>query len=350
MDAENLWGRRPVCEKNVYVIAEIGSNHASRLETALESIAAAAATGADAVKFQSISLEALYHEPGDETRGLHRKIDLPESWYPALKARCDEKGVAFLSSPTYLRAIDLLEEQGVPAYKLASAQVAVFPQLVLKVASLGKPVFLSTGLVTMEELDRVVAIFREAGNERFVILHCNSVYPAPPEIVHLPRMGDYRDRYGCAVGFSDHTENDVASVAAVAMGATVIERHFTLSHDLDSPDAPFALEPDRFGEFVRAVREAEAVCRRSERSFLEREEGDFKSRIRHRLLAVANIPAGTALDDVNTRWMRGAGDGALDAWEGYVSRETLIARVAISKGEWISATQAGLANTMEGAP
>lgn len=329
------------CDPNgaaVYVIAEIGSNHASCLETALESIDAAAATGADAVKFQSISLEALYHEPGDETRDLHRKIDLPESWYPALKARCGEKGVDFLSSPTYLRAIDLLEEQGVSAYKLASAQVAVFPQLVRKVASLGKPVFLSTGLVTMEELDRVVAIFREVGNERFVILHCNSVYPAPPEIVHLPRMGDYRDRYGCAVGFSDHTENDVAAVAAVAMGASVIERHFTLRHDLDSPDAPFALEPDRFGEFVRAVREAEAVCDPSPRIALEAPESTFRSVIHHCPVALRDIAEGEELTGENVRLMRGNASPLIDAWDwdaGGSGKRRLASR-SIPCGAWIS--------------
>ncbi len=324
--------------EGVYVIAEIGSNHAASLETALESIAAAAATGADAVKFQSISLDELYHEPSEETRALHRKIDLPEEWYPELKRRCDEGGVDFLSSPTYLKAVDLLEEVGVPAFKLASAQVAVFPQLVEKVARIGKPVILSTGLVTVGELDRVVEIFRNAGNDRFVILHCNSVYPAPPEIVHLPRMLDYAERYGCRVGFSDHTESDVACGAAVAMGATVIERHFTLSRGLDSPDAPFALEPERFAQFVRAVREAEAVCRPSHRSFLEEDEGSFKSRIRHRLLAEAGIPGGTVLDETNSRWMRGGPEDGIDAWEGF-GKAGLVAVKTVPAGTWLTPDQ-----------
>jgi len=241
-----------------FIIAEVGSNHARSLDTALASIDAAATTGADAVKFQSIDLTRLYHDPSAATRALHAKIDLPEDWHATLKQRCDEHRLVFLSSPTYLHAIDVLESIDVALYKLASAQIAIFPQLVQRVARLGKPVILSTGLVTQEELDGVVRIFRDAGNDKFIILHCNSVYPAPAEIVHLPRMQAHAQRYECLAGFSDHTVTNHAAVAAVAMGASVIERHFTLSRRLDSPDAPLSLEPAEFTAFVAAVREAES--------------------------------------------------------------------------------------------
>jgi sialic acid synthase SpsE len=320
-----------------FVIAEIGSNHAGNLDTALQSIDAAASTGADAVKFQSIDLEALYHNPTGATCALHRKIDLPEAWHAPLKQRCDERGLVFFSSPTYIRAIDVLESVGVSLYKLASAQIAVFPQLVQRVAELGRPVILSTGLVTMEEIARVVQIFRAANNHQFVILHCNSVYPAGPDIVHLPRMLDYQRHFNCHVGFSDHSETNTASIAAVAMGASVIERHFTLSRELDSPDAPLSLEPREFTHFVQAVREAEMICKPSPRDALEPDEQAFKTRIRHCLLSSKEIVEGTILDDSNTLLMRGGPINGIDAWQVCRSSGKLLAKKYIAKGRWVQA-------------
>lgn len=319
----------------VFVIAEIGSNHAASLQTALASIDAAAEAGADAVKFQSINLEELYHEPSDSTRSLHRKIDLPESWHAPLKQRCDEQGVVFFSAPTYLRAIDELEAVNVELYKLASAQIAVFPQLVKRVAELGKPVILSTGLVTMEEIQRVVQIFRDAGNEKFVILHCNSVYPAQPEVVHLPRMLEYQHRFNCRVGFSDHTETNTASVAAVALGASVIERHFTLSRKLDSPDAPLSLEPQEFTAFVNSVREAEKICAPASRSSLEPDEQAFKNRIRHCLVTACEVSPGTILDGSNTFLMRGNRGNGIDAWKALIAEGSFQTACPLPRGAWI---------------
>lgn len=328
---------RSIGGDRVFVIAEVGSNHAARLETALASVEAAAAAGADAVKFQSIDLDALYHQPGEATRRLHEKIDFPEAWHAPVKERCDQLGIVFFSSPTYPDAIDVLETVDVSLYKLASAQIGVFPQLVRRVAELGKPVILSTGLVTGDELARVVEIFHDAGNERFVILHCNSVYPAPPEIVHLPRMLDYRERFGCHVGFSDHTVSHTAAVAAVALGATVIERHFTLSRRLDSPDAPLSLEPGEFRALVQSIREAEQVLRPAPRTGLEPDELAFKQRIRHCLLATADIAAGERVDSANAVLKRGNPGEGIDAWAalGHPDRPATAAH-AIAAGRWIT--------------
>lgn len=321
----------------VFVIAEVGSNHAARLETALASVEAAAAAGADAVKFQSINLDALYHQPTEATRSLHQRIDFPEAWHAPVKALCDRLGLVFFSSPTYPGAVDVLESVGVSLYKLASAQIGVFPQLVRRVAELGKPVILSTGLVTGDELARVVEIFRAAGNDRVVILHCNSVYPAPPEIVHLPRMLDYRERFGCHVGFSDHTVSHTAAVAAVALGAAVIERHFTLSRSLDSPDASLSLEPGEFRSLVESIREAEQVIRVSPRRGLEPDEQAFKQRIRHCLLATADIAAGGSLDDSNAVLKRGNPGEGIDAWA-VLERagQPAVAVRPIAAGNWIT--------------
>lgn len=330
-----LPGGEVIGNGRTFIIAEIGSNHASSLDTALASIDAAALTGADAVKFQSIDLDELYHEPSAATRALHAKIDLPEAWHAPLKQRCDDRGLVFLSSPTYLHAIDVLESVGVSLYKLASAQIAVFPQLVERVAKLGKPVILSTGLVTQEELDRVVKLFRDAGNEQFVILHCNSVYPAPAEIVHLPRLQDHARRYGCLVGFSDHTITNHAAVAAVAMGASVIERHFTLSRELDSPDAPLSLEPEEFTAFVAAVREADVLCRPSPRSTLEPDEAGFKARIGHCLVTTRPVVAGEKVDEKTTVLKRGHTDAGVDAWFVFERPQGLKFTRPLAAGAWL---------------
>lgn len=333
----SLPGNAKIGGARTFVIAEIGSNHATSLQTAQESIDAVAETGADAVKFQSIDLDELYHQPSDATRALHEKIDLPEAWHEPLKQRCDERGLVFFSSPTYLRSIDVLESVGVSLYKLASAQIAVYPQLVRRVAKLQKPVILSTGLVTQDEIARVIGIFRESGNDKFVILHCNSVYPAAPEIVHLPRMLDYQRQFECHVGFSDHTVSNTASIAAVALGASVIERHFTLSRSLNSPDAPLSLEPREFSEFVRAVREAEQICQPAPRTDLEPDERAFKTRIRHCLLSSCEIAAGEALDESNTVLKRGNPGAGLDAWAMLDRCTPILARHSLAAGTWIKA-------------
>jgi sialic acid synthase SpsE len=337
----HLQSGRSIGGNRVFIIAEVGSNHTRSLEVALAHIQAAAAAGADAVKFQSIDLHELYHQPSASTVALHERIDLPEEWHAPLKECCEKNGVVFLSTPTYLRAIDVLESVATEVYKLASAQVGVYPQLVQRVAELGKPVILSTGLVTEQELERVVTIFRNAGNDRFVVLHCNSVYPAPPGIVHMPRMSVYRERFGCLVGFSDHTETNVASVAAVALGASVIERHFTLSRKLDSPDAPLSLEPGEFASFVGSVREAEQICLPGARTSVEADEAAFCARIRHCLLSTRPISAGELLDAANTALKRGNGDVGIDAWTVFQQKGPLVAYRDLHGEGWLNADDFG---------
>ncbi|MBU3568174.1 N-acetylneuraminate synthase family protein [Polynucleobacter alcilacus] len=329
-------GDKELGNGKVFLIAEVGSNHASSLDIAIESIERAHWAGADAVKFQSINIDALYHNPNIDVRNLHKKIDFPESWYKKLKSECDKLGLVFLSSPTYLSAVGLLESVGVELYKIASAQVAVYPQLIERVAALGKPVVISSGLATENELSRVVDIFHKVGNEKFIILHCNSVYPANPDIVHLPRMLGYQKRFSCAVGFSDHTVSDVASIASVAMGAAVIERHFTISKKIDSPDAELSLEPQEFRNFVSSIREAELICRNLPRDSLEFDELAFKNRIQHNLVATREILSGQIIDQNNSDLMRGNDSVGIDAWTVYEKREIFIAKKDIQAGSWIT--------------
>ena len=276
---------RSSSSNSLFLIAEIGSNHLNDISLARESIAAAAESGADAVKFQSINLEELYYSPNDTLRELHAKIDTQESWYRELKSYADERRIVFFSSPTYLRAVDLLESLNVELYKLASAQVGVFPQLVEKVARLGKPTILSSGLVTIGELEHTIRGFHSAGNHRYILLHCNSIYPTPPELVYLERMLVMKRVFGCPVGFSDHTVGNSVALAAVAKGADVIEKHFALSRSLDGPDAFFSSEPNEFAALVKDAKSIRAACAPCEgRLEIEQQEQEFKEAIRYRLV------------------------------------------------------------------
>ncbi len=291
-------------KKETTIIAEIGSNHNQSFELACETIDAAVECGADIVKFQSINVEKLYYNPSQETLNLHRKIDLEESWHSLLKEYCDKRNIVFMSTPTYLESIDILEKIGVKYYKLASAQIGTFPQLVEKIAKLHKLVFLSTGIVTVNELDKAVEIFRKEENSNFTILHCNSIYPVPYEKVNLGMIDFYRKRYGCNVGFSDHTEGIEASIAAVSIGASVIEKHFTLSKNLPVPDAAISVEPDSFKKMILSIRNVEKMLSFKERVSIEPEESKFKNAILYRLFMEKDRTVGEKLQEGDFKYLR----------------------------------------------
>ncbi|CCH48601.1 N-acetylneuraminate synthase family protein [Pseudodesulfovibrio piezophilus] len=279
------------------IIAEIGSNHGADLNCALDSIAAAVETGADAIKFQSIKIDELYHSPSVKTQELHRAIDLNEQWHDELSSACFKAGVLFMSSPTYLKAIAFLESVGVELYKIASAQVGVFPQLVEAVAAVKKPTLLSTGLVSPAEMETVIAAFKQAENRDYCILHCNSLYPTLPGQTCLEHMDIWNALFQCPVGFSDHTTGIAIPLAAVARGASVIEKHFTLSRQMGTPDASFSLEPDEFSEMVRGIRDVEKACNTDEMIFdIPDKSLEFKNSVRYRLVLKKPMSAGTRFE------------------------------------------------------
>lgn len=295
MKTIKLTDKHTIGGDRVFVIAEIGSNHNQSLELAYETIDAAKAAGADAVKFQSINVDKLYINPSKETTELHKRIDLPEDWHYLLNDYCNKKDILFFSSPTYLESIDILEELNTPIYKLASAQIGTFPQLVKKVASLKKPTILSTGLVNYGELEKVIQIFEKAGNDKYIILHCNSIYPTPFERVHLPLMNTYKTMFDCIVGFSDHTTDIFAPIAAVARGAKVIEKHFAMNRSLPVPDAPFSLEPKELEQMIKGIRATEKILKPNIRLHIEKEEKGFKDAISTRLVLNKDKKAGEML-------------------------------------------------------
>lgn len=292
-------GDKVIGGDKTYIIADIGSNHMQDLTIAKESIMAAVESGVDAVKFQSIQLDKLYLNPSKKTTDFVKKLEFPEFWHNELNVFCKKLNVTFFSSPTYLDAIRLLEEIKVPIYKIASAQIGVFPQLVEKVASLKKPTLFSTGLVNNDELDKVISIFYKNGNRKFVILHCNSIYPTPPKKVNLSMIRYYNQKYpNHFIGFSDHTVGINMAIAATSIGAKVIEKHFTLDRNFSSPDSnDFACEPDEMKKLCYGIREIdEAIKGKVTRDLIQNEEQQFKSSISTNLILDSKVKKGDLIN------------------------------------------------------
>jgi len=251
----------------VFVVAEAGSNHNGSLELARKLVDVAASAGADAVKFQTFRAERLYPRSAgrSEYLGLAAPIfdviaamEMPESWLGELSARARAAGLAFFSSPFHEEAVAVLAPH-VDAFKIASYELTHEP-LLRAVAAAGKPVVLSTGASTLEEIRRAVDVLRAAGCNELVVLQCTAAYPAPPETANVRALVELRDALGVPVGLSDHTREPThAPAAAVALGATLIEKHFTTSRALPGPDHAFAIEPDELAQLVAAVRGVERV-------------------------------------------------------------------------------------------
>lgn len=290
--------------EKTYIIAEIGSNFNQDYNLALESIEAAIESGANAVKFQSLNVDKLYFNPNDKIKALHKKIDFEEEWHYTLNDFCKKKNITFFSSPTYLESINILEEINVPLYKLASAQIGTFPQLVKKVASLKKPTLFSTGLTNIKELDNIVEIFKKENNNQYIILHCNSIYPAPYNKINLNLINFYQQRYNQIIGFSDHSDGITTSIGAVAKGAKVIEKHFAIDKSLPVPDAPFSLEPNEFKQMVDGIRIIDQALEERQRTVIETKESEFKNNILYKLVINKNLNKGDVLSQNDFNYLR----------------------------------------------
>ena len=289
-----------------FIIADIGSNHKQDLALAKESIDAAHESGADAIKFQSIQLNKLYYNPDVKTTEFIKKLEFPEEWHFELNEYCKKKDILFFSSPTYMDAVDLLEQINVPIYKLASAQIGTFPQIVEKVAKLNKPTIFSTGISSISEILNAVEIFEKANNDNYMILHCNSIYPTPPERVNLQMMKTYESLFHHPVGFSDHTIGTHISNTAVCMGAKIIEKHFTLDRKIDAPDSnEFASDPREFKQLVTQIRDTESALKViGNRMGIEKEEKSFRDSILYRVVSKCSILKGEQLTSRNIEFLR----------------------------------------------
>ena len=285
-----------------FLIAEVGANHNRSLDLAKAHIDAAAAAGADAVKFQIYSAETLYSRRTPRHSGydkdlfsLIKEIETPRSWLPELRCYCDERKILFFATPFDHQAVDELDEVS-DLFKIASFELVDLP-LIRHCASKGKPMIISTGLANMEEIEDAYLACREAGNEQIIFLQCASAYPAPAHIMNLRAMETLSRAFGVPTGLSDHTRGIHVSLAAVAMGASVIEKHFTLDRSMEGPDHPFAIEPDELAELVRACREIESAMGDGRKLGPSAEEQEFYEKARRSLHAACDIAAGTILTE-----------------------------------------------------
>lgn len=307
-------GRQIGRDQPPYVIAELSANHNGDLDQALKIIDAAVDAGADALKIQTYTADTLTIDsdaPDFQIKGglwdgrtlydLYQQAYTPWDWHETLFAHAKKRGITMFSSPFDNTAADLLDELGAPAFKIASFEVIDLP-LIRYVAGKGKPMIISTGMADLDEIGEAVQAAREGGCEELVLLHCVSGYPAPAEDYKLATLADMEQRFGVPIGLSDHTLNNVSAIASVALGATVIEKHFTLDRNGGGPDDSFSLEPEGLRQLCRdaritwdAVGTVDYGLKSSERS---------NTVFRRSLYIVKDIPRGTMITKDNVRSIR----------------------------------------------
>jgi len=286
-----------------FIIAEIGSNHNRKLETAKQLIDVAKDSGCDAVKFQSYTASGTYSiytprlsemdgrsKEGETPYELIERIQMPVEWHPELKAYCDSVGITFCSTPFDETMVDVLESVNVPFYKVSSYEITHYPML-MKIAHTEKPVILSTGNSSLYDIRAAVALLDKNGCQAYALLHCISQYPAKHEDMNLLCIKTLQKTFDCVVGLSDHTIDPISSIMAVTLGASIIEKHITLDKKYPGPDHPFALEPDELKELVCALREAEVILGQPVKRVLESEKENHKIG-RRSIIAATNIKNG----------------------------------------------------------
>jgi len=297
-------------EKNVFVVAELAGNHGGSFDKALRMVEEAAKAGANAIKLQTFSPGGItmnsdrpeFKLPtGATLYEVYEAFQTPWEWQPKLKAAAEERGMACFSSPFDPSAIDFLVAMNVPAIKIASFELVDIP-LIHKAASTVKPLILSTGMATLSEIDEAVTAAREAGCTEMILLKCTSSYPAPPEAMNLRTIPHLSTAFRLPVGLSDHTPGVAVPVAAVALGAVMIEKHFILSKSDGGPESSFALEPAEFSAMVQAVRTVEKALGSI---FYGLTEAEKASRIyRRSLFVIEDVEAGERFTCKSVRSIR----------------------------------------------
>jgi len=300
-----------------YIVAELSANHRQQFDEAVKLIKAAKEAGADAVKLQTYTPDTLTIQSdrpefqisggtpwdGKTLYDLYTEAYMPWEWQPKLKKVADGLGIDLFSTPYDKTAVDFLEEMGVPAYKVASFEMVDIP-LIEYIASKGKPIIISTGMATLEEVDEAVRAARNAGATQIALLKCTSAYPAAPEEMNLRTIPHLAEAFGVPVGLSDHTLDIVVPVTAVALGACIVEKHLTLSRSILSPDSAFSLEPQEFRAMVEAIRTAEKALGEVRHKVSQQEA---KSHVfRRSLFVVKDMRAGEVFTEENVRSIRPA--------------------------------------------
>lgn len=294
----------------VTIIAEAGVNHNGDLDIAKQLIDVAAKAGADAVKFQTFVPENLVSKFAQKAKyqkettkqnesqlEMLQKLVLKQEWYPILIDYAKGKNIQFVSAPFDLESIDFLATLDLPFYKIPSGEITNLPYLE-KIGRIGKPVILSTGMSTLDEVSAAVGLLRENGCPKISVLHCNTQYPTPYEDVNLKAMCTIKNALGLEAGYSDHTLGIEVPIAAVAMGATIIEKHFTLDKMMNGPDHKASLEPDELQKMVKAIRNIEKALGQKEKYVSQSEKENIEI-ARKSIVAKCRIKKGEKYSENN---------------------------------------------------
>lgn len=338
-------GGRPVGRgEPCYIIAEAGVNHNGDLKLARQLIDMAVEAKADAVKFQTFKAElvAVSNAPkadyqlettniGESQLDMIKSFELPPDAFAELQSYCQERGITFISTPYDHQSADLLDKLDVPAFKLASAEIVNLP-LLRHVARKGRPIILSTGMSYLSEVELAVRAITDTGNSQLMLLHCVSSYPAPSADVNLEAMRTLSQAFGVPVGYSDHTPGLEVAFAAVALGASVIEKHYTLDCQMPGPDHRASLEPDELTRMVQGIRSVESALGNGVKIPMDSEKGN-RATMRRSLYVDRNLAAGAVLQDEDLIALRpadGISPDQIDAIVGRKIRRALSAGTALA--------------------
>lgn len=299
-----------------YIIAELSANHAGSKQRALDMIHQAKEAGADCVKIQTYTADTLtidchnrYFDiaegtwKGENLYSLYKKAYTPWEWQGDLQQEAKRVGIDFLSTPFDKTSVDFLEDLGLTFYKVASFELVDIP-LIEYIASKGKPIIMSTGMGSLEEIEEAVAAVYGQGNDQLAIMKCSSAYPAKVEEMNLSTITDMKQRFQIPVGLSDHSMGSFSAATAVAMGANIIEKHFCVSREIRNPDSSFSMEPEEFRQMVQNVREVEKAKGTVAYGVSRQEESN--ACFRRSLFVVKDIAAGEELTAENIRSIRPA--------------------------------------------
>lgn len=331
-----------IANNEVYVIAEMSANHGGSLETALRIVRESAAAGADCLKIQTYTADSITIDcdtedfqihgglwDGYKLYNLYTDAGTPYEWHARIKEECDKCGIDFLSTPFDNAAVDFLEEIGCEAYKIASFELVDIP-LIEYAAAKGKPMIISCGMATIEEIQDAVDACRRAGNDKMVLLKCCSEYPANWKDMHISNIPDMKERFELPVGLSDHSAGSIAAVVAVSMGASVVEKHVKIE-GVDSADSKFSMPMSEFAEMVQAVRDAKTIAGHVHYGPTPGEQGNLK--FRRSLFAVKDINMGEKITSDNVRSIRpatGLKPKYMSAILGKTARENIILGTPLS--------------------
>lgn len=302
-------------DKPTFIIAELSANHLHDFDIAVKTIKSMKEAGADAVKFQTYTPDTItidcdneYFQikqgtiwDGQVLYNLYETAYTPWDWQPELKKIAEDSGLIAFSSPFDKTSVDFLEDMDVPAYKIASFEITDIP-LIEYVASKGKPIIISTGIASLEDIELAVQTCLDAGNDQIALLKCTSSYPSPMNEINLNTIPDMIDKFGCLIGLSDHTLGGEVSTAAVALGANIIEKHFILDRSMGGPDAEFSMEPHEFKQMVDSIRNVEKALGKVsyELSDKMKSNRDFS----RSLFVVEDMLSGEIISEKNVRSIR----------------------------------------------